>query len=50
MQKAQRKKNVKPGDNQAESEHESDVHVINRAVYRSNDEAILIPSATPIFG
>jgi dipeptidyl aminopeptidase/acylaminoacyl peptidase len=41
IQKAQRKKNAKPGDNQAESEHESDVHVINRAVYRSNDEGYL---------
>jgi dipeptidyl aminopeptidase/acylaminoacyl peptidase len=43
IQKAQRKKNTKPGDNQAESEHESDVHVINRAVYRSNDEGYLDP-------
>jgi dipeptidyl aminopeptidase/acylaminoacyl peptidase len=43
IQKAQRKKNAKPGDNQAESEHESDVHVINRAVYRSNDEGYLDP-------
>jgi dipeptidyl aminopeptidase/acylaminoacyl peptidase len=41
IQKAQRKKNAKPGDNHAESEHESDVHVINRAVYRSNDEGYL---------
>ena len=43
IQKAQRKKNAKPGDNQAEGEHESDVHVINRAVYRSNDEGYLDP-------
>jgi dipeptidyl aminopeptidase/acylaminoacyl peptidase len=43
IQKAQRKKNAKPGDNPAESEHESDVHVINRAVYRSNDEGYLDP-------
>jgi len=43
IQKAQRKKNAKPGDSQAESEHESDVHVINRAVYRSNDEGYLDP-------
>jgi dipeptidyl aminopeptidase/acylaminoacyl peptidase len=42
IQKAQRKKNAKPGD-QAESEHETDVHVINRAVYRSNDEGYLDP-------
>jgi dipeptidyl aminopeptidase/acylaminoacyl peptidase len=42
--KAQRKKNAaKPGDAQAESEHESDVHVISRAVYRSNDEGYLDP-------
>jgi dipeptidyl aminopeptidase/acylaminoacyl peptidase len=44
IQKAQRKKNAaKPGDTQAESEHESDVHVISRAVYRSNDEGYLNP-------
>jgi dipeptidyl aminopeptidase/acylaminoacyl peptidase len=44
IQKAQRKKNpTKPGDTQAESEHESDVHVISRAVYRSNDEGYLDP-------
>jgi dipeptidyl aminopeptidase/acylaminoacyl peptidase len=44
IQKAQRKKNAaKPGDTPAESEHESDVHVINRAVYRSNDEGYLDP-------
>jgi dipeptidyl aminopeptidase/acylaminoacyl peptidase len=44
IQKAQRKKNAaKPGDTQPESEHESDVHVISRAVYRSNDEGYLDP-------
>jgi len=44
IQKAQHKKNAtKPGDAQAESEHESDVHVIGRAVYRSNDEGYLDP-------
>jgi dipeptidyl aminopeptidase/acylaminoacyl peptidase len=44
IQKAQRKKNAaKPGDTQAEREHESDVHVISRAVYRSNDEGYLDP-------
>lgn len=44
IQKAQRKKNAtKPGDTAAESEHESDVHVISRAVYRSNDEGYLDP-------
>ena len=44
IQKAQRKKNAtKPGDTPAESEHESDVHVISRAVYRSNDEGYLDP-------
>ena len=44
IQKAQRKKNAaKPGDTQAESEHESDAHVISRAVYRSNDEGYLDP-------
>ena len=44
IHKAQRKKNAaKPGDTQAESEHESDVHVISRAVYRSNDEGYLDP-------
>jgi len=40
IQKAQSKKSgSKPG----ESEHESDVHVISRAVYRSNDEGYLDP-------
>ena len=44
IQKAQHKKNAtRPGDAQAESEHESDVHVIGRAVYRSNDEGYLDP-------
>jgi len=41
IQKVQRKK--KAGDVQVESEHESDVHVISRAVYRSNDEGYLDP-------
>jgi dipeptidyl aminopeptidase/acylaminoacyl peptidase len=42
--KAQRKKiATKPGDAAAESEHESDVHIISRAVYRSNDEGYLDP-------
>ena len=44
IQKAKRKKNAAPpGDNQGESDHESDVHVISRAVYRSNDEGYLDP-------
>jgi dipeptidyl aminopeptidase/acylaminoacyl peptidase len=45
LQKAQRKKNAaKAGDSKAlDSEHESDVHVISRAVYRSNDEGYLDP-------
>jgi dipeptidyl aminopeptidase/acylaminoacyl peptidase len=44
IQKAQRKKNAaKPADTQTDSEHESDVHVISRAVYRSNDEGYLDP-------
>lgn len=44
IQKAQRKKNVaKAGDNASDSEHESDVHVISRAVYRSNEEGYLDP-------
>jgi dipeptidyl aminopeptidase/acylaminoacyl peptidase len=44
IQAAQRKKNAaKTGDTQAESKHESDVHVISRAVYRSNDEGYLDP-------
>ena len=44
IQKAGRKKDAaKPGATPADSEHESDVHVINRAVYRSNDEGYLDP-------
>jgi dipeptidyl aminopeptidase/acylaminoacyl peptidase len=44
IQKAQRKKDAaKPGATPADGEHESDVHVINRAVYRSNDEGYLDP-------
>jgi dipeptidyl aminopeptidase/acylaminoacyl peptidase len=41
LQKAERKNKAKPGDSQGESEHESDVHVITRAVYRSNDAGYL---------
>jgi dipeptidyl aminopeptidase/acylaminoacyl peptidase len=58
IEKAQRKKNAaKPGDKESEaihntalpkptepeSDHESDVHVISRAVYRDNDEGYLDP-------
>ena len=44
IQKVQRKKiAAKPDNPQAESEHESDVHVVSRAVYRSNDEGYLDP-------
>ncbi|MGD0136653.1 MAG: S9 family peptidase, partial [Bryobacteraceae bacterium] len=43
LQKAERKNSAKPGDSQAESPHESDVHVITRAVYRSNDAGYLDP-------
>jgi dipeptidyl aminopeptidase/acylaminoacyl peptidase len=44
IQKVQRKKNAaKAGDTQTENEHESDVHVISRAVYRSNSEGYLDP-------
>jgi dipeptidyl aminopeptidase/acylaminoacyl peptidase len=45
IEKAQRKKSgVKGGDaKEAENEHESDVHVISRAVYRSNEEGYLDP-------
>ena len=39
IQKAEQKKSAKPGD----SEHESDVHVISRAIYRDNDEGYLDP-------
>ncbi|MFZ3264814.1 MAG: S9 family peptidase [Terriglobales bacterium] len=41
IEKAARKK--KAGKSETESEHESDVHVISRAVYRSNDEGFLDP-------
>jgi WD40-like Beta Propeller Repeat len=44
--KEQRKKNEAKADSKskdAEAEHESDVHVIARAVYRSNDEGYLDP-------
>jgi len=45
IQKAQRKKSTaRPGETQPESEHESDVHIISRAVYRSNDEGYLDPT------
>ncbi len=46
LQKAQSKKNAaKASDAKApETEHESDVHVITRAVYRSNDEGYLDPT------
>jgi dipeptidyl aminopeptidase/acylaminoacyl peptidase len=58
IEKAQRKKNAaKPGDKDSEaiknaaqpkvaepeSDHESDVHIISRAVYRDNDEGYLDP-------
>ena len=43
LDKAKRKK-AKPADTKdADSEHESDVHVISRAVYRNNDEGYLDP-------
>jgi dipeptidyl aminopeptidase/acylaminoacyl peptidase len=38
IQKAERKKKA---DSNAENEHESDVHVISRAIYRDNDEGYL---------
>jgi len=42
IDKAKRKKSGgKSGEAQAESERESDVHVISRAIYRSNDEGYL---------
>ena len=41
IEKAERKKNAKAGDAKAVDEHESDVHIIGRAVYRSNDEGYL---------
>ncbi len=44
IEKAARKKSeAKAGKTEADSEHESDVHVISRAVYRSNDEGFLDP-------
>jgi dipeptidyl aminopeptidase/acylaminoacyl peptidase len=42
MQKAEHKKDAtKKDDHASDSDHESDVHVITRAVYRSNDEGYL---------
>jgi len=41
IEKAQHKKNAKAGDHAADGDHESDVHIISRAVYRSNDEGYL---------
>jgi dipeptidyl aminopeptidase/acylaminoacyl peptidase len=42
MQKAAHKKDsTKKDEHASDSEHESDVHVISRAVYRSNDEGYL---------
>ena len=44
IQKAQSKNPAaKGGDGKPENEHESDVHVITKAVYRSNDEGYLDP-------
>ena len=44
VQKSEQKKTAKTGDARgAEVEHESDVHVISRAVYRDNDEGYLDP-------
>jgi dipeptidyl aminopeptidase/acylaminoacyl peptidase len=45
IQKDQRKKSAAKtsGTKETESEHESDVHLISRAVYRSNDEGYLDP-------
>ncbi len=37
------KNTAQPPEPEPESEHESDVHVISRAVYRSNDEGYLDP-------
>jgi dipeptidyl aminopeptidase/acylaminoacyl peptidase len=37
------KNTSQPRETEPESEHESDVHVISRAVYRSNDEGYLDP-------
>jgi dipeptidyl aminopeptidase/acylaminoacyl peptidase len=42
IQKSEQKKAAKAGDSHsAENEHESDVHVISRAIYRDNDEGYL---------
>jgi dipeptidyl aminopeptidase/acylaminoacyl peptidase len=38
-----KKSEAKAGKTEPESDHESDVHVISRAVYRSNDEGFLDP-------
>jgi dipeptidyl aminopeptidase/acylaminoacyl peptidase len=43
IEKAERKKNAKASDAKAGEDHESDVHVIGRAVYRTNDEGYLDP-------
>lgn len=44
IEKTEKKGAARPGEAKAaESEHESDVHVITRAVYRSNDEGYLDP-------
>jgi len=40
---AHKKAAAAPGKTDADSEHESDVHIISRAVYRSNDEGYLDP-------
>ena len=41
FEKAKHKKDAKTGDKPAADDHESDVHIIARAVYRSNDEGYL---------
>lgn len=41
IQKAAHKQDAKKDDHTSDSDHESDVHVITRAVYRSNDEGYL---------
>jgi len=42
IRKVQRKKNdTRTADTPAENDHESDVHIITRAVYRSNDEGYI---------
>ncbi|HVP47292.1 MAG TPA: S9 family peptidase [Bryobacteraceae bacterium] len=46
IEKAEKKRKPGPAGNSApepESDHESDVHIITRAVYRSNDEGYLDP-------